>query len=69
MHKPFLVTSLLEELWIIKMPCVMIEEQNIRLDYRMFRLPTGGRSESLHFIVCAEVDYYFYLKYFLKREK
>ena len=49
MHNPFIVTSCLEERWIIKMPCVMIAEQNIRLDYRMFGLPTGGKSESLHF--------------------
>ena len=49
MHNPFLVTSCLEELCIIKIPCVVISEQNIRLDYRMFGLPTGGRSESLHF--------------------
>ena len=27
----------------------MIAEQNIRVDYRMFGLPTGGRSESFHF--------------------
>ena len=31
------------------MPFVMIAEQNIRLDYKMFVLPTGGKSESLHF--------------------
>ena len=49
MHNPFLVASCLEELWIIKMSCVIITEQNIRLDHRMFRLTTGGRSESLHF--------------------
>ena len=49
MHNPFLVTSCLEELWIIKITCVMIAEQNISLDYRMFGLPTGGKSESLHF--------------------
>ena len=49
MHNPFIVTSCLEELWIIKISCAMIAEQNIRLDYRMFRLPTGGKSESLHF--------------------
>ena len=49
MHNPFLVTSSLEDMWIIKMPCVMISEQNIRLYYRMFVLPTGVRSESLRF--------------------
>ena len=27
----------------------MISEKNIRLNYRTFGLPTGGRSESLHF--------------------
>ena len=49
MHNYFLVTSCLEELWIIKIPCVMIVEQNISLYYRMFGLPTGGKSESLYF--------------------
>ena len=49
MHNPFLFTSCLGELWIIKIPCVVIEEQNISLDYIMFRLPTGGKSESLNF--------------------
>ena len=49
MHNPFLVTSCLEGLLIIKIPCFMIEEQNIRLEYRMFGLPTGGKSESLNF--------------------
>ena len=49
MHNPFLVTCCLGHLLIIKMPCVMIAEQNIRLYYRMFRLPTCGRSESFNF--------------------
>ena len=31
------------------MPCVIIAEQNIRLDYRMIGLPIGGISQSLHF--------------------
>ena len=49
MHNSFLVTSCLEGLRIIKMLRVMISEQNIRLDHRMFGLPTVGKSESLHF--------------------
>ena len=49
MHNPFLVTSCLEELWIIKIPCVMIIEQNSRLNYTIFGLPTVGKSEYLHF--------------------
>ena len=49
MLNPFLVTSCLEELLTIKIPCVMIAEQNIRLDYRMFGLPTYGKSDSFHF--------------------
>ena len=49
MHNPFIVTSCLEDLWIIKIPWVMIAEQNISLDYRMLGLPKGGKSESLHF--------------------
>ena len=36
--------------------------KNIRLDYIMLGLPTGGKSESLHFIACPEVDYYLCLK-------
>ena len=51
------------------MPGVMIAEQNISLDYRMFGLPTGGKSECLHFIAYIEVDYYLCLKYFLKKDK
>ena len=49
MYNPFPVTSCLEELWIIKMPCVVIPEQNISLDYRMFGLPKNGKLDSLNF--------------------
>ena len=49
MHNPFIIDSYLEELWIIKITCVVIAEHNIRLDYRMLGLPIDGRSESSHF--------------------
>ena len=69
MHNPFLVTSCLEELWMIKILCVVIAEQNIWLEYIMFGLPTGGKSESLYFIAWADVDYYLCLNYFPKKDK
>ena len=69
MHNPFLVNSSLEELWIIKMPCVMIVEQNIRLDYRMFVSPTGGKSWSLHFYSMCRGRLLFVSQVFSKERK
>ena len=45
-----LVTTCKEELQIIIMLCVMTKKQNSRLDLMMYVSPTGGQSESSHFL-------------------
>ena len=47
----------------------MIAEQNISLDYRMFGLPTGGKSESLHFYIMRRGRLLFVSQVFSKEGK
>ena len=49
MQNPFLGTTCTYGLWVIIIICDMTAEQNIKLDWRMCGLPTGGKPESSHF--------------------
>ena len=66
MNNPILVTNCIKYLWIITIICVMVAEQNTRLDCRMCRFPTIGKAESSHFYIIPRGKLLFVSQVFYK---
>ena len=63
-HNPFLVTNFIAEMWKITMLCALTEEQ---MDDWIVECVDYPQAENQS--LCAEVNSYLCLKYFLKKEE